>query len=100
MVAVDLHEHPHVAVVTCGRQSLDERVRLGQHEARRSGAFDRVTHRIEAHEGDSAAVEPVEDADEVVPAEVVLDVDVDLAVGERRPHHPGGAVGEGERGER
>ena len=86
VVTVDLDEHLHVAVVAGSSQPVDEGERLGQHEARRTGAFDRVAHRIESHEGDSAAVELVEDADEVGPAELVLDVDVDLAVGERRPH--------------
>ena len=73
---------------------------LGQHEARGARPLDRVADGVEAHACDPPVRESVEDPDEVVPAERVLDIDVDLLIGEGGPHAAACAIGELDLGER
>ena len=70
---------------------------MKQENARR---VDRVADGIEPDDADPRLLEPIEDVDEIAPPEFVLDVDVDLLVGECRPHGPHRPVGEGHVGER
>ena len=73
---------------------VDELVRLGNHEARGARALDGIADRIEADQADVSLVEPVEDREQVVPPGVVLDIDVDLLVGECGPDGVNRAVRE------
>ena len=100
VVAVDLDEDVHRAFMARGGQSIDELEGLRQHEAGGAGTLDRVADGVEPYEADPRPLESIEDVDEVAPTEFVLDIDVDLLIGERRPHGPLGSVGEGHAGER
>ena len=99
VVAVHLDQDVHGTFVAHLGEATDEVHRLGQHEARSACAFDRVADSVEAHARDPSGCEAVEDALQVGPTEGMLDVDVDLLIGEGGPHHSAGAIVEVDHGE-
>ena len=85
VVPVDLDQDLDPPGVGFGADSGDEIERLGNHEAAGPGLLDRVSDRVEANGPDARRLEPVEHVNEVSPAFRMVDVDIDLLAGERRP---------------
>jgi len=100
VVGVGLHQHPQPALVAPPGDLTDEPERFRRHEARQARRLDGIAHRIQPHLGDPCGGQLVQDAEQVVPGELLPDVDVDLLRGERGPDQALAAVGESIDGER
>ena len=99
VMAVHLDQDRHRTLVAGRGEAADELQRFGQHEARRACPLYCVADGIETDAGDAGGLELIEDLDQVGPAERMLDVDVDLLIGEGRPHRAVCAIGELDVGE-
>jgi hypothetical protein len=85
---VHLGEDAEPEPVRLGGEIGDERVGLRGEEARRARCLHRIADRVEADHGHPALGEPLQDRGQVAAGGGIVDVEVDLPAGERRPHQP------------
>ena len=85
MVSVNLDQHVHAAGMALRGDVGNERERLGNHEAARTGLLDREADGVEPDGPDSRRMKPVQHALEISPPFRVMDIDVNLLAGKGRP---------------
>ncbi len=94
IVGMDLDQHAQAALVAPSGDLVDEAEGFRRHEGRQAGRLDRVPDGVQPDLGHPGRGELVQHLPQVVPGELIPDVDVDLLRGEGGPHQALAAVGE------
>ena len=96
IVAVDLHQHVHIAAARLVGQLFEEVIGLGDHEAACARLLDGIARRIKPDRGDPGAGKILQNAVEIGRSLLAMDVDVDLLRREGGPDHLLAAILEGD----
>ena len=96
IVAVDLHQHVHIAGSRLVGQLFEEVIGLGDHEAACARFLDGISRRIKPDRRDPGAGKILQNAVEIGRPLLAMDVDVDLLRREGGPDHLLAAILEGD----